>query len=126
MKSLFLRRALLADALISGATGVLLLALAPFLAGLFGLPEGLLRWAGLTLVPFVALVGALARRDEAPRGAVWVVIASNVLWVAASALVLVSGRFAPSGLGTAFVVAQALAVAAFAEMQFVGLRRATA
>lgn len=45
----FLQRVLLADALISGATGLVLLLGASFLAGLLELPEALLRSAGLLL-----------------------------------------------------------------------------
>jgi hypothetical protein len=39
---------------------------------------------------------------------------------------LVTGRIDPSALGIAFVVAQALAVAAFAEIQYLGLKRSNA
>jgi hypothetical protein len=47
------------------------------------------------------------------------------LWVAGSVLLLVSGRFEPNALGFAFVLGQAAAVAVFAEMQYVGLRKST-
>ena len=54
------------------------------------------------------------------------IVALNVLWVAASIFLLFSEAIAPNMLGIAFVCAQALAVALFAELQFVGLRRAAA
>ena len=120
----FLRRALVADAAISGATGVMMLLGAGLLQGLLGVPEGLLRYAGLVLVPFAGLVGVLSRSERPSRAAVWLVIGSNAAWVAGSVLVLVSGQLSPSALGTAFILVQALAVAVFAEMQYVGLRRA--
>lgn len=122
--SSFLRQVLWADALISGATGLLLLLGASFLAGLLDLPIELLRTAGLVLLPFVAYVVYVATRENPSRGAVWVVILVNILWVAASIGLLLSGWVAPNGLGIAFVVVQALAVGLFAELQVVGLRRA--
>lgn len=120
----FLRRILLADAVVSGSTGVLLLAAAPVLERLLALPAPLLRYAGFSLLPFAALVLVLAKRDVLPRGGVWTVIALNAAWVVASAALLVVGGVAPNGLGYAFVIVQALAVAALAEMQYMGLRRA--
>jgi hypothetical protein len=49
-----LRRALLADAIISGGTGALMALAAGPLSGLLGLPAGLLLWAGIVLLPFAA------------------------------------------------------------------------
>ncbi len=58
----FLRLALLGDAAASGATGLLLATAAGPLAPLLGLPEPLLRSAGLVLLPYAA---AIARRAAA-------------------------------------------------------------
>jgi hypothetical protein len=122
----FLRRALLADAVISGGTGILMAAAAGLVDGLLGLPAVLLREAGLLLLPFAALVGWLATRAQPPLGAVKAVIAANGAWVAGSLLLLVSGFVAPTMLGYAFVIAQAVVVAVFAELQVMGLRRPVA
>jgi len=54
------------------------------------------------------------------------VIAINAAWVAGSVLLLLSGRIEPNILGYAFILGQALAVAGFAEMQYVGLRKSAA
>lgn len=124
--STFLRRALALDAVATGATALLLLAGGGLLAAPLGLPEGLLRGAGLFLVPFVALVGWSASRAVPPRPVVRAIIALNVAWVIASLALLVTGRVAPSALGIAFVIAQALAVGVFAELQILGLRRTRA
>ncbi|HEU0159913.1 MAG TPA: hypothetical protein VFR00_11385 [Hyphomicrobiaceae bacterium] len=124
--SLFLRRALMLDALASGATALLLIAAAPFLDALLGLPVALLRGAGLLLVPYVAFVAFVATRQRLEPAAVWVIVACNVLWVLASFLVLLSGKLAPTGLGIAFVVAQAIVVALLGELQVMGLRRPAA
>jgi hypothetical protein len=119
----FLRRALLIDAAGSGATGLLLVAASAPLAPLFGLPQPLLLVAGLIMVPFVANLIRLARQVSPARGAIKAVIAMNIGWVVASAALLFSGLVAPTLVGTAFVIAQALAVLVFAELQIVGLRR---
>jgi hypothetical protein len=119
----FLRRLLLADAAISGATGVLMLAAATLLERWLALPAPLLRSAGFSLLPFAALVLYLSRRDVLPRGGVWTVIALNFAWVIGSAVLLLAGGVEPNGLGYAFVIVQAIAVAGLAEMQYMGLRR---
>jgi hypothetical protein len=122
----FLRYALLADALASGATGLMLIAGADLLTALLGLPVALMREAGLLLVPYVALVAFVGTRESIPHAAVKAIVALNVLWVAASIGLLVSGWVAPSALGYAFVILQAVVVGVFAELQIVGVRRAPA
>ena len=119
----FLRFALLGDAAASGATGLLLAAGAGFLASLLGLPEGLLRVAGLVLLPYAAFVAWLGTRGAGPaRNAVRAVVVVNLLWALDSVLLLALGPVAPNGFGVAFVLAQALAVLGFAAMQWTALR----
>lgn len=122
----FLRNVLLLDAFVSGAAALLMMAGGALLAPWLELPSDLLFWAGLALVPWVALLLTVARRAEVSRMVITDIVAINVLWVVASFGLLVSGAVSPNLLGIAFVAAQALAVALFAELQFVGLRRATA
>lgn len=119
----FLRNALLIDAAASGATGLLVIAGAGLLDGLLGLPVALMREAGLILVPYVAFVAWVATRGSIARGAVLAIIAANALWALASVCLLFSGLVAPTGLGYAFVIAQAAVVALLGEMQYVGLKR---
>jgi hypothetical protein len=122
----FLRKVLIVDAVVSGAAGLLMAAGAPLLSPLLGLPADLLFWAGVALLPFVALLIAVARRGEASRLLLIDIIAINALWVAASFGLLVSGAVAPTLLGYAFVITQALTVALLAELQFIGFRRTAA
>lgn len=121
--STFLRNAILLDAAASGATALLLVVGAGLLDGLLGLPVALLRGAGVVLVPYVAFVAWVGTRDEIVRGAVQAIIAANAAWVAASLGLLLTGRVAPTALGYAFVIAQALVVALLGELQYMGLRR---
>jgi len=66
--SLFLRRALLADAIFSGISAVLLTAGAGALAPLFDLPEALLRETGLFLIAYAAFVGWLGNAAITAEG----------------------------------------------------------
>jgi hypothetical protein len=121
--STLLRRALVLDAIASGGTGVLTAAGAPILAGLCNLPEQLLAYGGLSLLPFAAIVGLLARRDALPAAIVWAVVAYNALWSIDSIVLLFSGWVTPNALGYVFEIGQALVVAVLAEWQYMGLRR---
>lgn len=118
-----LRGALLADAAASGGMALMLVFFAAALEGLLQIPARFLFNVGLVLVPYAALVGYLGTRESLPSWIVWVVIGGNVLWVLDSVLLAMSDWIAPNALGYAFIYGQALAVAAFAELQFVGLRR---
>ena len=122
----FLRNVLLLDALVSGATGLVLVLGAGLAEPLLGLPAALARGAGFVLLPFAAIVGWLATRPSLPRGAVWSVIVVNALWAIDSVVLLLTGWVAPTGLGIAFVLFQAIVVAGFAELQWLGLRRSSA
>lgn len=119
----FLRRVLLLDAVSSGGMGLLALMFATPIAGLLNLPESLLTQVGLVLLPFAAFVGYLASRSTPSRLGVWIVIGLNALWVIDSILILATGWVEPNALGYAVVIAQALAVSVFAELEYVGLRR---
>ncbi len=118
----FLPHLMRVDAVATGATAGLLIAGADLLAPLLQLPAGLLRGAGLLLVPFVGLVYGLSRRATPPRGAVAAVVAINFAWVAASAWVAFGGPWQPNLFGVGFVLAQAFAVLAFADLGWFGLR----
>lgn len=122
----FLRQALLADAATSGACALLMLTGSGPLSGLLGLPAALLQGAALVLIPWTAALAYLATRASLTPVAVWAVIVANAVWAADSAWLLLSGWVAPTAAGTAFVVAQALAVLMYAELQWVGLRRSRA
>lgn len=121
--SLFLRRAILADAIFSGASAVLLTFGAGELAPLLNLPEALLRETGLFLVAYAALVGWLGIRPSMPKPLVAIVIAGNAAWTVASIALLFSGAVTPNLLGELFVAVQAIIVGVLAELQFIGLRR---
>ena len=66
----------------------------------------------------------VATRPALPPALVWTVIAANVLWAADSVALILFGWVQPTLLGHVFVIGQAAAVALFAELQFIGLRKA--
>jgi hypothetical protein len=120
--TLFLRRILALDSLSCLAMGLLMGLGAGSLAPLFGLPEGLVRGAGLALLPLAAFIVWLATRPNPPRLLVWVVILGNLTWTAESFITL--GQSEATALGTAFVAAQAVAVLGLACLEYVGVRKA--
>jgi hypothetical protein len=123
--SLFLSRAFLLDAVVSGAMAVLLTLDAGALAPLLGLPEPLLSETGLFLIAYTALVGWLATRQSMPKNLVIIVIAGNVAWTVASIGLLFSNVVTPNLLGQIFIAGQAIVPGAIAELQYIGLRRSS-
>jgi hypothetical protein len=121
--SLFLRRALLADAVFSGASAALIAPAAGAISPLLALPETLLRETGLFLIAYTVLVAWLSARQSVPKALVMVVIAGNALWTLASIALLLSGTVSPNLFGEAIIVAQAIATGVLAELQYIGLRR---
>jgi len=64
----------------------------------------------------------LAGLRSIPRPAAWTVVVGNLAW-AAGTTVLAFAVHELTTFGTVVVLAQAAAVAAFADLQWVGLRR---
>ena len=121
-QNLFLRRVLALDSLSCLAMGLLMGLGAATLAPLFGLPEPLIRIAGLVLLPLAAFIGWLASRPAPPRLLVWAVIIGNIAWTAESFALIAQQQ--PTPLGIAFVAGQALAVLGLSALEYMGLRRA--
>lgn len=122
--STFLRWVLFTDAATCVATGLLMTIGSTVLAQFLGLPTELLRYAGLSLLPFAAFLLYLASRETFSQSMMWAVILLNALWTADSILLLLTGWVAPTELGFVFVVAQALGVAMLAGLEYFGLRKA--
>lgn len=121
-----IRFALVADAVATAATGALLAVGGGLLADLTGLPATATLPLGLFLIVFAAFVAWVGMQRETPRGATMLIVIVNAAWVVASLIVLLAGTWALTLLGVAFVIAQAVAVAALAALQWVGLGRARA
>jgi hypothetical protein len=119
-----LRLALRLDAVATGAVGLLGALAAPVLERLLGVPATVQVPLGLALLLYAAAVWLAAARSAVHRRAAGTIVGLNALWVVASVAAVATGLLPLTPLGVAFVVAQAGAVAVFAELQLIGLRRA--
>lgn len=119
-----LRSVLRLDAAASGALGVAAAAGAGVLDTLLGLSTPLLIGVGVFLVVYATGLVLLAGRPTIPRPATWVVVLGNSAWVLMSAALVVGAWDRLTVLGVVVVLAQAAAVAVFADLQWAsGLRR---
>jgi hypothetical protein len=121
-----LRTALTADAAACGVMGAGLALAAAALDGVLGIPTGWLVALGVVLIGIAAGLAGLATRRVIPAGAGWAVIAGNLVWVAASVVTVVAGFWPLTVAGTVVVLAQAAAVLALVDLEYLGLRRQTA
>lgn len=119
----FLRQALLLDAGASGLMGIVMAAAPSFVGRLLNLPSGFVLGIGLFFVVFATTLLVL-RRYPLPA-LIWLVILGNAAWGVASIAVLFTNLLAPNTLGIAVIVFQAVAVFVFAELEYLGQRRAT-
>ena len=119
------RLTLYVDTITCAAMAALLLVLAGPLGGWLDLPVDFLRWVGVILLPWIALLAWFATRQHVTRGMLLAVIAINIVWVAGSIGVLVSNQVDPNGWGVAFVLVQAAAVAMLTGVQVNVLPQAT-
>lgn len=120
----FLRNVLRADAAAGAVSSLLHLLGATALAGWLGLPAGVLAMSGAALLVYVAAAMYLANFEPVSRAGVTMLIFANWAWVGACAVVFVMNASVLTPLGQAYVVLHALAVAALAELEWFGLRRA--
>ena len=118
-----LRAALRLDSAVTGANGAAYLLAAGPLGDLLGLSPALLRALGVVLIAFAALVWLTAARPALPRHAVLAIVAVNAAWALASVVVAIGGWTSPTVAATLWIVAQAVVVAGFAELQAWALRR---
>ncbi len=117
------RRWILFDAAFAGVMALVMTIGAGSLAELFGLSTAFVRTVGLVLIPYAVALAYLWPRVERYRSLVWLVITGNLLWAVASGALLLTSWVDPTPAGIAFILAQAIIVAGFADMQFIGLRR---
>jgi hypothetical protein len=118
-----LKTALAVDALVSAATAALQLTMPGLLAERLGLPYSLLLETGVFMVAYVVLLVGTVRSARVPAALVWAIVLGNAVWAAGCVVVWASGVFAPTALGTGFLVLQAVTVLALAAWQGAALRR---
>ncbi|HEV2774270.1 MAG TPA: hypothetical protein VGV90_01640 [Solirubrobacteraceae bacterium] len=116
--------ALRLDAVVTAANGAAYLLAAGPLSDLLGLSAALLRVAGVGLLAFAAVVWLVAAAKRIARPAAATIIALNAVWAIGCIAAVLADLGTPTTAGAAWIVAQALVVAGFAELQVAGLRRA--
>ncbi len=118
----FLRGALLADGVVSGLSGVVLLALPGTIAAFIGWSSpGILAMLGVALLIYSAALLRNARRETPERAEAAVAVALNIAWVVGSLGVITAGGLTTAGNWAVALVADVVLV--FAILQVVGLRR---
>jgi hypothetical protein len=117
-----LTRALRADSLLCGVAGIAIAAAAGPLSALFSLPTAAVAGIGIGLLAYAGLlwweIGALPIRKVG-----WAVAIINLIWVAASAALLLSGYLPFMSLAWWIVLDAAIIVDLFATVQIVALTR---
>ncbi|MFJ2738786.1 hypothetical protein ACIO3O_03865 [Streptomyces sp. NPDC087440] len=117
------RLALKLDGVVTGLNGLAYLALATVLDSWFGIATSVQYPVGAFLLLFALGVLAAGTRRRISRPALTAIATANLFWVALSLTVAVSGTLTPTGIGTAWLVLQALTVGGFAGLQLLGLKR---
>ena len=118
----FLRRALLADGVVSGLSGLMLVVLSGPIAALLGVRSpGTVAVVGVALLVYAAALLSNARREMPQRGEAAIAVALNVAWVVVSLAVIAAGWLSVAGNWVVGLVADVVLI--FAILQAVGLRR---
>jgi hypothetical protein len=124
MNDRILRTALWIDSAACGAMGLSFALGSPALDGALGIPSGWLAGLGVFLIAWAGGLGWLAARSRIPTAFAWTVVAGNTAWLLASVAAVAFGWWPLTTAGTAVVIAQAVAVVALIEAEYVGIRRA--
>ncbi|MUL78021.1 hypothetical protein [Mycolicibacterium sp. CBMA 226] len=118
-----LRLALRADALISGAGGVILAAAAGAIASESGIPQSAVYVLAAVLVVYGVGVYGLSTMAAVRRPGIAVSIA-NVVFTIAAVLAVVDDVWPLTATGVAMMIVSAVYTLAMAELQYAGVRRA--
>ncbi|HEX5684187.1 MAG TPA: hypothetical protein VFY73_09135 [Ideonella sp.] len=121
----FLRNVLRVDAVLSGLTALALMADADQLAAWTGLPAAVLTGIGVALLPWTALLAWLSGRTLVATAAVGAVVALNFVWMLDCAMAAFGAFGSPLGLGIAMLTVQAVGTFVIAELEWIGMRRAS-
>ncbi|MGW4715629.1 hypothetical protein [Nocardia sp. NPDC004260] len=119
----FLCSALRVDGWSTGIFGGVLLAGAGLLRDPLGVPTGWSLAFGAVMLGGALALLSIARRPAVAARYAGAVVTLNALSAAGMIGLAGSGFFALTGLGIAFLLAGAAAVATFAGLEFAGLRR---
>jgi hypothetical protein len=117
----FLRRALMADGVVSGLSGLLLAAAPGVIAALAGTSTVIVASVGASLLLYGFFLLRGARREGPPRAEAVAAVALNVAWLLASVAVVVAGLLTREGNWAVILVGDVVLL--FTGLEIVGLRR---
>lgn len=115
---LSLRNLLRLDAVVTLASGPLLLLISDPLAQLTLIDRAVLMIAALLLVPIALFIMSIARLSVIPYRGAMTIVTINVIWVVVSLALPFAGLISPNATGWALLIAQAAIVTATAALQY--------
>ncbi|HYO00420.1 MAG TPA: hypothetical protein VET27_00390 [Mycobacterium sp.] len=121
-KDAFLRFAMRLDAVVSGLTGIVALAIAPRLAEMSGTTRALEYSMGTMFVVYGIAVFALSRMAHVRTAGV-VVVVGNVVFTVAAVAVVLAGVWPLTTVGIVLTLGSGAFTLVMADLQYLGLRR---
>jgi hypothetical protein len=121
--AVLLRRALLGNAAFSALCGILIVLFDARIVGFMTSVEHHLWPLGVMLLGFAASLAWFSTRPLLSSAWVASVIAADLAWVVGTVVLLAGWHGMLSGAGMALLIAVAVFVLVFAELQWLGLRR---
>ena len=121
--AVLLRRALLGNAAFSALCGILIVIFDARIVGFITNVQHHLWPLGAMLLAFAVSLAWFSTRSRVSSAWVSSVIAADLAWVAGTAVLLTGWHGSLTAAGIAILIAVAVFVFAFAELQWLGLRR---
>jgi hypothetical protein len=122
-ESNLLKRVLLANSVFSTLSGIICIIAAPALTTFLGLPTTIPMFIlGVLLLLFAFDVYLIAKRTPIEKNKATIVLIADILWVIASAVLLIADPFSFTTQGRWAILILADVVAVFAILEFIGLR----
>ena len=106
------------DGAAAALAGAAVLLLAPWLAGLHGLPPGLLQGIGVVNLLYGSYSLSLALRQRRPRALIVLLVAANGLWALACLAMAVRFAGSATAFGLVHLVGEALFVGGLAACEW--------
>jgi hypothetical protein len=118
-----LRFALRLDGVVSSAAGVATCSQFASLSGVLGAPAEVVLRIGAFMLIYGVTIGWISTRAQVDQRLTWFVAVGNLIWAIVSVLLTATHWIAPTTSGIALILGQALIVAGFAALQYLGLRQ---
>jgi hypothetical protein len=117
----FLRRALLADGVVSDLTGLLLVAAPRVIAGIIGTSSVIVASVGVSLLLYGFFLVRNARRESPRRAEAVAAVALNIAWLLGTAALVVASVLTREGNWALILVGDVVLV--FTGLEIIGIRK---